>query len=603
MTLRELCLKADAHIEASALLTPDTIDADIADQFEAAFAAMEAKEKRRAGRPRKEKMCDEDAAQKYTIAALDFETDPFLYNRNPLPFCWDFYDGKIHTTYWNKFDESLCVPKLVEFIENLREPHLIYAHNGGKFDFLMFRKYLAEKGDRNMLVINGRIVAIKIGKHELRDSYAAIPVPEGKFKKDAKKKIDYRLFEANVRLQHYDEIIEYLKQDTETLRSYMVEYQYEFGNVKTMASAAIKELKKFYTYAKCNESTDDFFRSYYYGGRVQCFKAGVFQAPVKVYDVNSMYPFAMASYLHPIGNSCWVSPHITKDTFFLDVDGRNEDAFPLREKTGLTFASERGRYRVTIHEYNTALETGRFRPSRIHACYNCAEKCSFGEFVNHFYAARKAARTNNDDARVLFYKLVMNSAYGKFAQNPRMFENYQFLRYSDALPEDICTCKDIPCSCGGWRLKQANDEEEIMLIARRAEIKHSSFHNILTAASITGAARAILLNGIHNARNVYYCDTDSLICQQLLNVELDDEKLGAWKLEACGDKVAIAGKKLYAIWDHHKEVKKATKGSKISYAEIERVALGESVTWKNDAPSFKLAGQPEFITRLIRKTA
>jgi hypothetical protein len=53
-----------------------------------------------------------------------------------------------------------------------------------------------------------------------------------------------------------------------------------------------------------------------------------------------------------------------------------------------------------------------------------------------------------------------------------------------------------------------------------------------------------------------YCDTDSIICEAF-GGNLHDTELGGWKIEAEGDYAAIAGKKLYAVFDNGKGAKES----------------------------------------------
>lgn len=532
------------------------------------------------------------------IATLDFETDPFARDEMVAPFCWDVYDGASHTTFWNKFDEAQCVPKLIEFLSELREPHLIYAHNGGKFDFMFLLKYIA--GD--MLIINGRIVSAHIGKHEIRDSYAALPVALKEYGKD---EFDYATLKKDVRVNHYDSILKYLRNDCEYLYKLILAYHAEFGNVKTMASAAMREFKKFYTFESCNENSDANMRKFYYGGRVQCFQSGIVKGKFQIYDVNSMYPYAMKAFKHPISDASFVTSMITKRSYFVEVTGRNYGAFPCREKNGsLSFAKEHGTFYVSIHEYNAALETGTFKPEKIHCAYNYTDVSSFDEFIDHFYEARLAADERGDQAHKLFYKLVMNSCYGKLAQDPREFKDYEFRSFDNA-PAPLCTCdmdSQPRCTCGGWSFELSNDKERWRLWYRHPELKAHSFYNVATAASITGAARSLLLRGIVNSKNPIYCDTDSLICESISNVHIDSKALGAWKLEKTGTLAAIAGKKLYAVFEGEECVKMASKGCRISPAEIIEICNGGEIEYAALAPSFKLDGSQVPLKRTIRRT-
>ena len=65
------------------------------------------------------------------IAVIDFETDPFLYDRVPEPFSAGFYDGETYIDFWG--DD--CADQLICYLESRKDNLIIYAHNGGKFDF------------------------------------------------------------------------------------------------------------------------------------------------------------------------------------------------------------------------------------------------------------------------------------------------------------------------------------------------------------------------------------------------------------------------------------------------------------------------------------
>jgi hypothetical protein len=86
------------------------------------------------------------------------------------------------------------------------------------------------------------------------------------------------------------------------------------------------------------------------------------------------------------------------------------------------------------------------------------------------------------------------------------------------------------------------------------------------------------------------------------DIECDEYKLGAWKLEKHGNKFALAGRKLYALFNQGECVKMACKGVRLTAEQIESVAGGETITWKKDAPTFSLASGTKFIHRDVRLT-
>ncbi len=224
------------------------------------------------------------------IAVIDAETDPFLYGRVPKPFAWGFYDGEKYVSFWGQNSTRA----LIDFLDTLKGDWIIYAHNGGKFDFFFLIDYI----ENPIKVIGSRIVSCKIGRHEFRDSYAAIPIPLGAYQKTS---IDYQKFEEENREANKTEILDYLKDDCVFLFGLVTAFIERFGTALTIGGAAMKTLKTIHPVTPRNQSHDAKFRPFYFGGRVQCFKYGIFDGPVKIYDVNSMYSAVMRNEHHPTG--------------------------------------------------------------------------------------------------------------------------------------------------------------------------------------------------------------------------------------------------------------------------------------------------------------
>lgn len=513
------------------------------------------------------------------ILTMDFETDPFEHGRRVYPFACDVFDGEKHVSIWSR----ACAPRIVKYLDTL-EPSEIYMHNGGRFDIFFLFPWL----EAQMRIINGRIVQAWLGKHEIKDSYAILPFPLKAYKKDD---IDIDKLSRVRREDNKPEILSYLRGDTQYLRELVTSFRDEFGDFLTIGSAAMNQLRKFHPFDVGTKFLDAKFRSqFFFGGRVQCFKSGVIEQPFKIFDVNSMYPYVMKNFRHPTGISHEVDRAITKNSYFVVAEGKqlgNYGAFPLRNKRGgIDFNAESGTFSCTIHEWNAALETGYFKPTRIVKTYGFPDSMCCDEFVDHFFAARLKAKLSDDKIHTIFYKLILNSAYGKFAQNPDNFFDFAIThRERMASP---------------WR-EHFIHEDGKYIIWKKGVQRHS-YYNVCIGASITGAARSVLLRGIRKAIDPIYVDTDSIICSDLRDVPLHDATLGAWKLEATGNRIAIAGKKLYACFNGETCVKKATKGARISADEIIKVANGGTVLFKNAAPTFKLDGRVQFVKRRIKRT-
>lgn len=513
------------------------------------------------------------------IATADFETDPFAVGIIPKPFTAGYYDGNRYVDFWS----PNCANLLIDFLVDLDEEMIVYFHNGGKFDFFFF----LERLDSELKIVNGRIIQAKIGKVEFRDSYAAIPIPLAAYKKDD---VDYSLFVPELREQHKEYILKYQKNDCVYLHELVMGFRQEFGDRLTIGGAAINELKRFHKFKQSGKGFDEKFRPFYFGGRNQCFKSGIItfgNEPIKVFDVHSMYPSVMNDELHPVGLANELNKRITKDTQFILARGYNEGAFPLRTRDGLDFTAPYGDFYTTIHEWNAAEETGTFKCEKILKTYEFTETIRFEAFVQHFYNSRLAAERDGNKLLKLLYKLVLNSAYGKFATDPDNFKEWTITR-----PDEL------PDMSKPWAMEFVH--MNYIFWSRPSETQQ--YYNVATAASITGAARAKLLRGLCNAENPLYCDTDSIICTGF-HGEMHASKLGTWGLEETGSHIAIAGKKMYALFDGDECVKQANKGARLTPAEIVHVAEGGMVEYANPVPAFKLDGKHQFTTRKIRATA
>jgi hypothetical protein len=532
------------------------------------------------------------------FATLDLETDPFEYGKVVQPFLGGYYDGQRLVSFWS----PSCIDRLVASLEAEPVPLTIYVHNGGRFDFFYFLKHFSAA----MRIVNGRIISARLGKHEFRDSYAIMPFPLADYDKDS---IDYAKFRADVRESHKEEILKYFRKDLTSLYELVIAFHREFGDKLTIGGASMKQLKMRHSYKKGSAQYDAKFRQpYYYGGRVQVFKAGLTHGTIQVFDVNSLYPFVMQTYLHPLGTAYDVDREIRDNTVFVVTEGMSYGAFPVRSKSGsLDFPRAYGTYSVTRHEFDVAVECNYFKPQSIIKTYGWKERGNFETFVSHFYEARKKAASEGDKIRKIFYKYVLNSAYGKFAQNPENYFDWYITSTGELPPEWHECSKSCDSECSK-RWTPAYLHDEYIIWQRPLQTKSLSWYNIATGASITGAGRAVLLRGLYDAENPLYCDTDSIICTGFAAHSCDPTRIGFWKCEAVGRMVAIAGKKTYAVFttenptDKEECVKKACKGVRLEGLEILRIAQGEEIEYANPVPNFRWDGTAKFTTRKVRRT-
>lgn len=566
------------------------------------------------------------------VCTADCETDPFSHGRIPKPFIWGFYDGKTFHTFRRTED----------FVEHVRNKRItIYAHNGGKFDFMFLLSYVAQDVEVKCQIIGGRIVAMMLGEAELVDSYAAVPQGLGTIKKDD---IEYWKMEEAVREDWMHEIIPYLKSDCVYLWELMTAYRKAAGAKKTIASNALAHAKKLgINPGTTNHRFDANYRPFYFGGRTECFKPGTHEN-ISVFDIKSSYPNAMM-HDHPTGSAMHRRDDFGKMTrseierSFVHIKCFASGCFPTRAEgsEGLHFPKAHGEYRVTGWEYLAAKDLGLIDDEKIIEVRYSEESITFRDYVTHWYEYKNSHPKKTDPINYTIGKIMMNSLYGKLAQNPERYHDYKIVPDNAALPcnRPIVDDKKICRVCGfhemdhGWLFyttfegKTFHRRESLWKYRYRHGIEWEAkplYKNVATGASITGFARAALLRAIHmvGEEHIIYCDTDSLVVGQHADTSVlpQSDKIGDWDVEINRAPIGhFCGKKLYAIdidpskscgcatrngkCERHKVV---TKGARLTYKEVEKLANGESILYEPEAPSFSLARGPIFTDRTLRKT-
>lgn len=520
------------------------------------------------------------------FATIDCETNPFEFEAVIKPFIWGYYDE-------NGFSYFYDTAEFVEFLQ--KQERIIYAHNGGKFDFHFLLEHIPEQD--NVMVINGRIAKIKLGECELRDSYLLLPVPLSAYQKD---EIDYNIFTEELRDKGENPslIKSYLYGDCKYLYDILSVQFSIYGQKLTLASSAFDfwhtNFSPLQNKPRTSERFFDEFKPYYYGGRVECFQKGIIEGEFEVHDINSAYPYAM-QFEHPIGDEYKFSRKLPDnlELCFIDLVAESRGIFPFRcpETKRLIFPAdgELRRFKVTSWELKKALELfPDFKIDKVYECFQFQNSINFKDYVAHFYK-EKALHKNGDAAKYLLAKLYMNSLYGKFGQSPLDHRNYALIN-----PAHIEGYINEGFAFEGILGVNALMSEPISKNRRR-------FFNVATAASVTGFVRAFLFEHIHNSENPIYCDTDSLAARKF-NGELGKE-LGQWDFEGKFDAGAIGGKKLYAFkYKGQEKYKISSKGAKLNEKQIFAIAKGEIIEYKNNAPTFSINKAPEYITRNIRMT-
>lgn len=545
------------------------------------------------------------------LAALDCETDPFKRHRVPQPFIWGFYDGGFLDPA-KRFYVFHDNETLVEFLRD--KEFIIYAHNGGKFDYHYLLPYI-ETLD-HVTIINGRLAKFNIGIAELRDSFNIVPVALAQYQKMT---FDYTILEPDRRElpENKAKILRYLESDCKNLYDMVTQFRDRYGLQLTQAGAAMKQWEKI-SGENTPRSTPQFyehFKKFYYGGRCECFKMGIIDAPFKVVDINSAYPYAMLQqHAYSLGYDTYHGNSATLDDMeddeigasFFVVECVSRGAFPFRDDDGsLYFPNDATRrtFHVTGWELLAAMDTATISDAKILSVHTFHETVSFAKYVQHFYAERLLAKENGDKAGSLFSKLFMNSLYGKFGADPSAYAEYYVTEIENVgtlSPEN--RAEWIKLEGRAWSF--AGFLGPHALATSPLPEPRQRYYNVATAASITGYTRALLWRALCASEGLLYCDTDSIAAVEP-RVPLGPD-LGAWEIEGNFSRGAIAGKKLYAfryapgsepkrrgkkiVW------KTASKGVKLTASQILKVARGGTVNYVPQVPTYSVMGSIDPVT-------
>lgn len=529
------------------------------------------------------------------IWAADCETPPFgspywqklIDNEISLkdfPWIWGMWNGSEYHQFYD-------TDEFVDFCEKL-ENVIIYAHNGGKFDWHFIIHRL--EAFSPLMIINGRLSKFTIGGAEFRDSYNILPTKLATFSKED---FDYSILEPGEREKPHNRIkIEhYLKSDCVNLLSVVTDFISKYGNSLTLAGAAMKTWERI-SGEKAPQTSKlfyDFMSPYYYGGRVECFQKGIIKTNFNVVDINSAYPFAMKK-RHAYGTHYSISTALPISVAyvqrsFITVRCLSDGAFPYRTKDGLCFPADDcyRDYRVSGWEFLAAIDTNTIHDWNILECITFSESIEFNDYVDHFYEIKSNAKKNSND--YIYSKLFLNCPYGKFGANPENYNEFEVVppRFITAAENDGF---GFTALLGPWALCQKPLEEH-----------KAHYYNVATAASITGFVRAMLWRAINQCEGVIYCDTDSIAAENTGALRINKSDLGAWDIEAECDFAAVAGKKVYAFRTLSNKWKTASKGVRLSAEEVCRVASGEEIKYTPKSPSFSLKRGINLISRKIKK--
>jgi hypothetical protein len=525
---------------------------------------------------------------KNKIGALDFETDPFRKGYAVEPFAWGvlYEDG----TYYDGWGDD-CVESLADHLRDC-DPCLLYAHNGGRFDFLFMSKFL----DQDATIFDGRIVRCKSGNAELRDSYLILPHALSEI--GVKLFTDYRKFARGKRELHKKSIMKYLKQDCQTLLDQVLTYRSRFGDSLTVASSSTKLLNKIHkenygrAIARLSLNEDAYFRKFYFAGRNETFELGILNDNWKMFDVRSMFPAVMRDEKHPTGAEYLTGTDLNEQTDLIHFRGYSRGALPVRTPNGgVEFPTGTSDFFVSGYELRKALALGQVSIQRVYNAIEFTRRERFREFVDTVGEERMVAIRNGHQADAGNLKQALVRAYGKQAINLDKLSSWKILPpLSEIEPALVKELEEE-----GWQPSVPGDRASFWCRPAGLIEKLRAVRHVALAASITGAARARLMDALSLCDRPIYCDTDGIICRELhLPV---GEEIGQWRLIDQGIEAAIAAKKCYVLSDEAGARRWASKGNDLAPADIKRLAEGAVIKWHASKPTFSIRTMNTYLSR------
>jgi hypothetical protein len=415
----------------------------------------------------------------------------------------------------------------------------IYAHNGGKFDFLFLLDDMFELGwNIEFVERSGRIICLKVKTSKnnfiFSDSYALLPASLKNLGINFDVEHKKSEFEFNGRIKVTNKLLSYLENDCLCLYEVLHKFfnsDFVVEPKMTIASQALNTFQKRFLenseIVKMKLKDENYFReNFYSGGRVEVFKG--YGENVNVYDVNSLFPFAMLNEM-PCGE------YVHTRSFHKDLIGFYEVEMnfpaeyisPLLVKTEKKnyFVTGKGKYFLSSYTLNIIKKYHNVKFNVIKGFIFKKKDYLFNEYVEHYYKIKSETK---DSTERYISKLFLNSLYGKFGQS----------RFNDTIQVYDKNIIDF---------SMFSEKYGLVLVQQESR---SNFVLPYIASYITDISRALHYEMMLNCgNNLFYCDTDSIFTTKKLKTE---NKIGGLHLEGTYNGIFI-GNKMYALKNKQEE--------------------------------------------------
>jgi len=291
-----------------------------------------------------------------------------------------------------------------------------------------------------------------------------------------------------------------------------------------------------------------------YGGRVQQWAIGSVKTTVSIVDCNSLYPYVMRDYPHPVkfrshqwGGTVRELHQAVRGYWCCAAVRLRRSALDLPRRVGpnLYWDGAAGSRYLAGSELAAAVSCGSVRT--VHSLSRYDFGSPFESFVDSLFGLKLSLTKEGKHGQASLTKTVLNSLHGKFAQQGR---RWMQAKGKIGGPPWTTWWGRSPVD-GSW-VPYRNLGGRVEWCQKTGEWRHSfpALSSSIASAARTELARARDVAGVGET---LYCDTDSLHVEQLAYDRLaasdilHPTRLGGWKTVTTGTDAHYWGLKHYRV--------------------------------------------------------
>lgn len=310
-----------------------------------------------------------------------------------------------------------------------------------------------------------------------------------------------------------------------------------------------------------------FVRQGFFGGRTEVFTR--WGKDLKIYDIQSAFGYGMLQEM-PSGNPIWTDKFNEEKAGFFEcevkINGKTDiPALPTKKDDKTVFPVGRFKTYLSIPEINYGRNQGYDIKTGLGLVFSKKTTSLFTNYVNKFFTDKQASEKGEFDYTLS--KLFMVTLFGKLGQSRESLAMYA---------DDGKSGQPI----------LINGEETGYI--QREFTKQARYILPHVAAYITAHARIKHHQLMIETEKVYYCDTDSIVCNTPLPT---GDGIGNLRQEDIITEGIFLLPKTYAYHNCSRDVVKAKGFAKgLTYADFERALKGDykglSLEWEK-APTIR----------------